>query len=270
MWFLVKQHLQHLWRTRLVHFTLLFSVFVQWAILAAARNVHLEFMGQTYYKATFGPRELLFLSLFLQLFTGSFLAMSFGLWTAPYLHVGDRASLTHVLPIPRWKYPLSYSTVMLFLLLLMSALILFVHWTLLGTAPFKIEGFWGLFARGIFFEAIAFEVLMLGFSVGSLFLGPLSAMFVGISLILGLQVAAFFVRPTMLPFVLGDSLGPVTAKLYALLPPFGETTFDLWLLFKGEAIDPSRVPIWLAWFFVFFGLFVVRLKFPRLSRPGAS
>jgi hypothetical protein len=116
MWILLLQNYRHILRTRLLAFLLAFSVLIQFMGLRLLNNVSFDFDGHMVLGSLIDKRDVIFVSLFLQLFTGTFLSAVYGIWMVPYLHRGPRSPLTFTLPVPKWMYPVSYALTMLTLL----------------------------------------------------------------------------------------------------------------------------------------------------------
>jgi hypothetical protein len=271
MWILLLQNYRHILRTRLLAFLLAFSVLIQFMGLRLLNNVSFDFDGHMVLGSLIDKRDVIFVSLFLQLFTGTFLSAVYGIWMVPYLHRGPRSPLTFTLPVPKWMYPVSYALTMLTLLgLLYSimfasyALVFGPHILLDASFPWKFVGG----CLGI--ETLAFEVLTFAFAVCSLTLGEVGTFFVGVSAIVALQVAALLFRVNSHYLKLQTEAVSLGTRIYESLPPVGELVFDLYAQFKGEPDAMRNIVLWAVWLVIFAIIFRVKLSFPSKVKTSES
>ena len=263
MFALLLQNTKHILRTRLLFFLMGFAIVIQFFGLRLINNVTLNFDGHIMMGSLIDKRDVIFVSLFLQLFTGSFLAAVYGIWMVPYLHKGQRSPLTFTLPISKWFYPLSYALSMLALLVLLY-LIMFASYALvLGPQILFNAGFpWQFVFSCLAIETIAFEALMFAFAFMSLSLGEVGTFFVGITAIVALQVSALLFRVNAHYLRLENEAVSTGTRVYQSLPPVGELVFDLYKEFKGEGLEIRNIVLWAIWAVVFAILFRVKLSFP--------
>jgi hypothetical protein len=263
---LLSQNFRHIFRTRVLFFLLGFSVMIQFFGLRLLNNVTVNIDGHIVMGSLIDKRDVIFVSLFLQLFTGSFLAAVYGIWLVPYLHRGARGPLTFTLPVPRWMFPLAYGLTLLGLLGLLYAIMFASYALVFGVSVFTEASFPWKFVWGCLgIETLSFEVLTFAFASCSLVLGEVGTFFVGAASIVGLQVAALLFRVNSHYFRFQSEAVSLGTRIYENLPPVGELVFDLYSQFKGESYETRNVFLWLAWLAIFAMLFLV-----KLSRPSGT
>ncbi len=272
MFTLLLQTFRHIFRTRLVFLLVGLSFLVHWFGLHILTNLKVQLPGQMSLGPLLKEPDYLFMSLFLQLFTGTFLAAVFGIWTVPYLHQGQRAQLTFTLPIAKWKFPLGYALTMLALLFILHAVMLGTFaWTfgMKGLTESRVP--WSSVGLCLLVQTIAFEVIMFAFALGSLIFGQVTTFFIGVASILWLQISGIIFRVSFLPWQhIANPDAPQSPSLYYLiysrLPPVGELAFDLWKQFKKPSWEEPHLGLWIAWLVILGGLFYFRMTRPPRSR----
>jgi len=269
MWVLLVQTFRHIFRTRLVFLLIALTFLVHWFGLHILSSMKVQLPGQMSLGPLLKQSDYLFISLFLQLFTGTFLAAVFGIWTVPYLHQGQRAQLTFTLPLAKWKYPLGYALTMLAMLLLLHAVMLATFgWTFGWKDLTGSRVSWGTVGLCLVVQTIAFEVVMFAFALGSLLFGQVTTFFMGVASILCLQVSGIVFRISFLPWQHTEGSGPPSLYywIYSKLPPVGELAFDLWSQFKKPSGGDPNLGLWVVWLLILGGLFYYRMTRPPKSR----
>lgn len=266
---LVFQNLLHIFRSRLLFLFLLFSAFLHFSGLKIMHKLTMTIEGVI---QVIGPREGIFLSLYFQLFAGIFLAAVYGIWMIPYLHTGQRASLTFTLPVSRWKFAVSYALTFLVLILTEQVIMFGSFAFVFGTEPFFAEKFpWVALLSCILLEILAFEASVFAFALSSLLFGQIPTFFLG--------MMSFFVLQTLGSLIrvgfdrIAETTGGTWAFLvgvYRYLPPLGEIIFDLREGFNKAFQTHFHFYLWVAWCLIFMGLFLLKLNFPSHSRSSEA
>jgi len=271
MWPLLKQDFRHVVRTRLLFFILALTVIVQFSGLNIMKRVKIWAPGQLSFGAVLDESTILFFSLFLQLFSGSFLAAVYGIWSAPYLHKGSRAPLTFTMPIARWKFSLAYGLTMLLLTVVLHAVTMITYLWVFGWASLQSAAFpWHIVAMSLAMETLALLVVMYAFAFGTLMFGQIPTFLMGVASVMTLQLFSILFRLNLLPYQDSTDSGYWLYKIYGLLPPVGELSFALWSQFKKPSWEHTNIGLWLVWLAIFFGLLTYKLRYPPNVRSAES
>ena len=259
--------LRHAVRTRLIYLVFVFSVLTQ---VGGLKIVHQVLAHSAGLLPVLKTHHTVFIMLFLQLFGGVLLCVVYGVWVVPYLHSGTRAQLTFVLPVKKSVFAFSSIFGLLALLLIQYISLLLVFGWVLGFSELSAGTFpWEYFLKGCFMEALCFLCLMLLFSILSLNLGPITALFFGVMLLSSLQFASVLKT-------LGVELqkrGVQTAyfawvRFYDLLVPVGELVFDLKDLTSKNYSYWTTMAHWAVWLVIF--VCGYSLSISRIRRFKAS
>lgn len=271
---LLKSTVLHIFRSRLLMFVLAFSIFVQVVGLKFLGSMTISFQGET---ALIGARQAFFAALFFQLFVGFFISAVYGIWMVPYAHQGSRSTLTYVLPVSKWYFPVVYSAAFVLLLALqymvMFAGLGFVYgWAIYTSEKLALDAI----ALCLLIQAIAFITCMIGFAVASLSFGQIATFFLGTAFLFVTQLIGTVSRFAQQYSALGQMPGvpdvsstwTTIRQIYGFLPPLGELVFDMREAFKGEFTAFGHWYLWGVWFVIFALLFRWKLRYPSSSRSG--
>jgi len=264
LWALLKQNTRHIIRTRLLMLLFVFSFLVPFLSLWMVQKVTFQFQGIV---STVDATNAIWIALFVELFSGAFLAAAYGIWMVPYLHQGNRGQLTHVLPISKWYFPAAYVLSMLGLLLLQHLILLVAFGATYGFGALLDGAFpWGQLLPCLVLETLAFLTFMLGLALSSMSIGQVPTFFLGGLVVFLLQIAAGVFRLDLERFA--QETPPtisVARRLYRLLPPVGELVFDLRNQFKAQTWSNPHWVLWIAWLVLFIVVFRVKIR-----RPGRA
>jgi hypothetical protein len=267
MWYLLQQSLTHIIRTRLLFLVLVFSFFIQFLGIEILHSATLYFQGVM---SRVGYKEAIFLALFFELFTGTFLAAIFGIWMIPYAHQGPRSALTFTLPVSKWQFAVSYSLSMLVLLLLQHAVMLSSYGMVFGFKTFLLEAFpWRGFLSCLLLETLAFEVFAFAFAVSSMTFGQIPTFFLATVAFVVLQITGAVLKVDLSHFFSGPlpSLERIRF-IYEAFPPLGELVFDLRHGFVEPEILMQHGLRWAVWFLIFVLIFRWKLRYPARYRSS--
>lgn len=244
----------HVLRARILYLILALGVALQWGGLKIASAVNVQVNTKL---VQMEASYFTFFSLISQLFVGSFVAIVFGLWFLPYLHQGARAQLTYVMPVRKWMYPVVYAIVLVPLIALLSGITGFALHSVSGSLGTTASAFLWCLAL----QMLAFEVVMLGFGLGAVVMGPISSFFLGAILLAALQGACLLRRINILTTDSPSAFWRSAARLYALLPPLGEIPFQLWEQMTVSSPISGAWLSWVLWILLLGTLLVLQLRF---------
>lgn len=242
---LLRVQLLHVYRNRLIVFGILAGLLLELGGLSLLRNLTLSFQNVV---APIGWQQSLFVAVFLQLFSGFFVAAAAGIWLLPYPHQGLRAVLTYCTPIS----PVSIAGAQFLLVLLLMAvqfvlgLATFAFYN--GFEPFRAADFPWVGTLSCFALAcVAGATLAFWLAAISLRLGALAAFFFSAFAMTFLQVYGTLLRIGSSQYF--EQFAETVSKwktYYRWLPPFGDLIFDIRdTVFRAEAVTHS-IP-WLPW-----------------------
>lgn len=267
---LLRVQLLHVYRNRLIVFGILAGLLLELGGLALLRNITLSFQNVV---APIGWQQSLFLAVFLQLFSGFFVAAAAGIWLLPYPHQGLRAVLTYCTPIS--PFSIAGAQFLLVLLLMAAQFVLglgiFAFYN--GIDPFRAVEFpWTGIGSCFLLACVAGATLAFWLAAISLRLGALAAFFVSAFAMVLLQVYGTLLR-------IGSSshfeqFAETVAKwkrYYRVLPPFGDLIFDIRdTVFKAETATNSIAwPGWAVWLLLGIAAFTLSQK-AQLNRRSVA
>ncbi|MFM8270673.1 MAG: hypothetical protein ACKN9V_10840, partial [Pseudomonadota bacterium] len=251
---LFRESLRYIVRSKLLLLLLVFSFLLHYVGLSFVKQATFSIQGLV---STVGPREGLFVSIYLSLFMGVFLSAIYGVWMVPYLHQGERSLLTFVLPVSKWIYPCVYCLSFLILILLEFGILLGAFYWVFGKEAILHPKFsWTALATCLFVELLAFEFLLFFFGILSMVVGQVMTLFFAAGSFIALQVAG-----TIFRFGMGESW--TLYKIYQYLPPLGELIFNLKQTFSQGIFPVYHVLLWFVWFVFGFVLFRISLRYSR-------
>ncbi len=264
---LLLNNLRHITRTKLLVVLISFSFLIQLGGVKLLQSMTVQFNSVV---APLSGENVLFTSLFFQLFTGAFLAAAYGIWMVPYAHQGSRGQLTYTLPSARWKFAVGYALSMPLLLLLQHVVMIVSLAMSFGLSTLFAD--WGTmkaFLACLALQSIAFETCMFAFALSSMFFGQIPTFFLGAFVIFVLQVAGALFRGIE-HFTTQRMEGYERAQsIYKSLPPVGELVFDLNQLFHEPKWN-NHYALWAGWLLGFVALFLFKLGRPPQQRVGES
>jgi hypothetical protein len=206
----------------------------------------------------------MFVSMFISVFMGTFLAVIYGIWMLPYFHQGERSLLTFVLPVSKWVYPLVYGLSFLLLLLIEFVILVgsfgFVFgWEALANPRFSWPALMACGALGI----VAIETFLFLFGTLSLFLGHIMTLFVAAGAFILLQIAGTLFHSGLDQYAteVGGNLLSFY-QIYQWLPPLGELIFSLKETFSSGIFPALSVVTWSIWLIVSVLLFRLAIRRP--------
>jgi hypothetical protein len=249
-------------------FMLAFAIFVQVVGLRFMGSMTLSIQGEV---SVIRGRQALFAALFFQLFIGFFMSAVYGIWMVPYSHQGNRSSLTYVLPVSKWCFPVVYPISFLLLLVLQYAVMFLSLGFIFGWDVYGSQRIaWNIVGMCLFGEALGFITCMMGFAVASLSFGQIATFFLGTAFLFVTQMVGILGRfMDKLPIAGGGlSAWKNVQKVYGALPPLGELVFDLRETFGGRFVAYDHWWKWGIWFLVFALLFRWKLRYPATARSG--
>lgn len=267
--FLLKESARYVLRSSLFLWLLIFSFLLHYFGLELVRHMTVHVQGIV---SVIGPRQAVFVSLFLSLFMGVFLAAVYGIWMVPYLHEGPRAQLTFVLPVSKWVFPLVYALTLLGLILIEFGILFGSLGMVYGKEFFsEVKVSWPAVATCLVIEFVAFEFLLFAFSFFSLTLGQITTFFIGAACFIVLPISAVIFRSGIQDY-LGGTGGKIGAyqRVYERLPPIGELIFKLNDAFSKGEMPWHHLVLWILWIAVFICLFRWRLRFPVQAKSTES
>ncbi len=247
---ILKFHLLHLSRSKLLPLWILFSILTQYVVAKVVSSASIHIQGA---EAILGVRETVAVLLYAQFFIGGLLALVFGVWVVPYFHEDSRAPLTFALPVSKWVFPLVYGLTFLGMLLLQAALGLGVLFFQGGSQFLASSEFpWQLFLSGQFTTAVALLVMVFLLSCFSFYVGKAATIILTSGLLFVLQLSGVV-------FKNGVGLDSLWRKVYLILPPFGEVLIDLGGKPFWEGVPLYHSGIWCVWLCLLVSLFRFRL-----------
>ena len=258
-------NLKHILRSKLLYLFFIFSTLLHFMGLKLLHTLTLSIQGVF---QTIGPREGIFFSLYFELFIGVFLATVYGIWLVPYLHTGQRVTLSYSLPVPKWKYPVAYFSSFL-VLILIEQFILFTSFGLVfGFEAYGDPKFpWSGLVSCTLLEILAFETAMFGFAFTSIQFGQITAFILGGATFSVLQTVGSLLRLGLERFSASlEATLVLVQQFYRVFPPIGEIIFDLKQGFTKSFETFEHFYIWVAWLAVFTALFAVKLHYPSNKR----
>jgi hypothetical protein len=249
---LLKESVRYVLRARLPVLLLVFSFLLHYAGLSIVRNTTFSAQGII---SSIGPREGMFVSIYLSLFMGVFLSAIYGIWMVPFFHQGERSLLTFVIPVSKWLYPVAYAVTFLGLVLL-EFCILFgsFAWVFGKQALFHPWFSWKAVMTCLLIEAAALETTVFFFGFLSLVVGQIMTLFLMAGAFIVLQVAGTLFR---------FGLDHFSYELYEWLPPVGELIFNLKQTFSQGVFPGHHLVLWLLWLCVSICLFRVAIRRPQ-------
>jgi len=250
-WILLKESLRYIVKSRLLFLLLIFSFLLHYVGLSLVRQATFSFQGIV---STVGPREGMFVSIYLSLFMGLFLSAIYGVWMVPYFHQGERSLLTFVLPVSKWLYPFVYALSFLILILLEYGILLgSFTWVFGKEAVFSPRFSWGALGTCLLIETLAFEFLLFFFGTLSMSVGQMMTLFIATGTFIVLQVAGTLFRFGFESY----------SEIYRLLPPLGELIFNIKQTFSQGIFPSGHLALWFVWFVLGIFLFRFSLRHPR-------
>lgn len=259
---LLRETIRYVIRARLPLLLLVFSVLLHYTGLSIVRQTTVATQG---FISTVGPREGMFVSIYLSLFMGVFLAAIYGIWMLPFFHQGERSLLTFVIPVSKWFYPICYALTFLGLIML-EFCILFgsFAWVFGKQALFQSWFSWRAVFTCLFIQVLAVETLVFFFGFLSIALGHIMTLFLMAGSFIVLQVAGTLFRFGLDHFAeeMGGNL-LMSYKIYQWLPPLGELIFNLKQTFSQGGVPTQHLFLWGFWLVVSLGLFRLVIRRPH-------
>lgn len=256
--------LRHAIRSRLLFVLFIFSGAIDYVFLKVLRATTLQIQGEV---SGLSSLDLVFSALLVQLFSGSLLAVVYGLWMIPYAHRGSRSGLTYVLPISRFSMVLSYSTTVLILLAVQMVIAVIclggiVGWGFVFSSAFPYQKL----VLSFLFQAVCFQFLSAMMAVGSLSFGQVVTFVLGSMIFVLLQITGGLLRIEMVQLMGAAMDGFETARrIYQWLPPIGEFLYQLKELFWSGSFGVQQWVTWGLWWVAAHALLTLRLGFPSLN-----
>ncbi|MBI1861031.1 MAG: hypothetical protein HYR96_08950 [Deltaproteobacteria bacterium] len=260
--------IKHVVRTRLVYLVFAFSVLSQ---IGGLKLTHEGLSASAGLLPTLKSQQSVFIALFLELFGGVMLCVVYGVWVVPYLHSGSRAQLTLVLPVRRAAFACSGAIGLLALLLVQFATMIVVYGYVLGFGGLAPAVFpWQYFFIGAALESLCFLSLTFLFSALSVSTGPITAFFLGVTVLSGLQFGGVLKAVGKFLASKGMQTGSFLdwVKIYDLLLPVGELVFQLKVIGTSEINLGVALAKWVVWIVVLAVTYVVTIS--RIRRFKAS
>ena len=261
-WILLRETLRYIVRSRLLFLLLVFSFLLHYVGLSFMKQATVSIQG---FVSSIGPREGMFVSVYLSLFMGLFLSAIYGIWMVPYLHQGERSLLTFVLPVSKWLYPAVYFLSFLILILLEFGILLGSFTWIFGKEALLTPRFsWGALGTCLLIETLAFEFLLFFFSILSMSVGHVMTLFFAAGGFIFLQVIGTLFRFGFDQFAQeagGNWL--IALRIYSYLPPLGELIFNLKQTFSQGGFPTGHLILWSVWFLLGFLFFRFLLRVPR-------
>lgn len=258
-----------LFRARLLYLALGFSILLHVGGLKALKNLTFNYQGVV---GGVGPREGMFISLFLTLFMGVFLSAVYGIWMVPQAHRGPRSLLTFVLPVNKLLYPAVYVLVFLVPVLIEFGIFAGSFTYFFGADAWHANWFSvPAILTCLLVEAVAFLTLVLLFSVLSMSIGQISTLFVGVFGFFILQAVGAALRFGLEEYAQQAGGGwQFVSLIYGAFPPLGELIFSLKQSFSQGVFPTGHLIRWVVWLGVLAGLFRWKLRYPLVGRSTES
>ncbi len=267
------QNLVHLLRSRLLICIILFSMVVQYYAVKLAKSAALYMSLSVQGSGTvIQESESYFVAVVASYFAGTFLAVVYGAWIAPYLHRGPRSALTHMLPISRWAFPAAHALTFLVLLVVQFITLIWalganVGWETVFSAAFPWKGVLICFAL----QGISFYVILFGAAASSMVLGSLPTFFLTnmVCTALVFARAAVDFSESDLASRLGNATPMSNLKrLLEMLPPMGDLLKDMRVAFVKQSFPTEHLALWAIWLALFVICFRWRLSYPHKVRSS--
>lgn len=261
-WTLFKESIRFIVRSRLLFLLIIFSCFLHYVGLSVTKHATVSVQG---FISNLGPRQGMFVSMFLSLFMGTFLSAIYGIWMIPYFHQGERSLLTFVLPISKWLYPLVYGLSFLLLMLIEFVILVgsfgFVFgWDALTDPRFS----WIALLTCGAVCLLAVETFLFLFGTLSLVLGHIMTLFVAAGAFISLQIAGSLFHSGLDQYA-NDVGGNLLSfyKIYKFLPPLGELIFSLKQTFSEGTVPTVHLMMWGVWLVLGVVFFRAAIRRPR-------
>ena len=264
-WILLKESARYIARSRLLFLLMIFSLFLHYVGLSVVQQMTVSVQGLM---SSLGPREGMFVSLFLSLFVGVFLSVIYGIWMVPYFHQGDRSQLTYVLPVSKWSFVCVYAVTLLFLILIEFGFMFCSLAMVFGSEALLHPKFsWNALFSCLVIEVLAVEFLLFFFATLSLGLGQISTLFVGGLAFIFLQVCGTAFRFGFDQYA-RESGGKlfVFYELYRVAPPLGDLIFNLKQTFSTGDFPSFHAVLWVVWFGISVLFFRRAIRYPRRNQ----
>jgi len=262
VWNVFKENMRYIFRSRLLVLMLIFSILLHYVGLSVVKNTFFSEQGLI---SVVGPRQGMFVSVYLSLFMGVFLAIIYGVWMVPYLHQGQRSLLTFVIPVSKWSYPLVYFLCFFSLILLEYGILVGSFAWIFGKASLMQPRFsWQALFYCLTVIFLACEFLLFCSAILSLVIGQMATIFVMAGGFISLQVIGTLYRFGLDQYA-QDQGGNALAfyRFYRGLPPLGELIFNLKQTYSQGGFPQAHFWGWLVWVTVFFFLFRWVIRYPR-------
>lgn len=257
---LLLHFFKHIWHSKILFSILFISILIHYSALSLLRSSSVTVQGVV---STIGARQGFFISIFLDLFCGFFLAAAFGIWLMTYFYEKNRGSLYFVLPISKWVNVASHAILFIFLVLFQKIVSLILYLMIFkGEAVTFLGSNMSVFLVSHLFELLVFLTISFILALGSLVLGPIVTFFAAGIYFFVSQIFGIFFK-----FNWSGLLNMETPRVdgiksvYDILPPVGDIIFDLRVLMGGEST--SSWWLWLIWLSIFVSCFYFKIK----SRP---
>ena len=262
--------LLHVYRNRLIVFGVLAGLLLELGGLSLLRNITVSFQNVV---SPIGWQQALFVAVFLQLFSGFFVAAAAGIWLLPYPHQGLRAVLTYVLPIPPIAIAGAQLALVVLLMSVQFVLGMAVFAALNGVETFRAAEFPWMGTLSCFALAcVAGATLAFWLAAIAMRLGAVAAFFVAAFAMSFLQVYATVLRIGSSSYFaqFAETIAE-WKRYYQWLPPFGDLIFDIRdTLFKTDAGGESIAWLsWALWLAVGIAAFTLSQK-AQLNRRSAA
>lgn len=262
LWILFKESMRYIFRSRLLVLLLIFSFLLHYVGLSIVKNTFFSEQGLI---SVVGPRQGMFVSIYLSLFMGVFIAIIYGVWMVPYLHQGDRSLLTFVLPVSKWSYPIVYFLSFLVLILLECGILVGSFGWIFGKSALALPKFsWPAIASCLLLIVLVGEFLLFCSAILSLVVGQLTTIFLMSGAFISLQVLGTLFRFGLDQYAQEQGGKLLTAyQIYRFFPPLGELIFTLKQTYSQGDFPRNQVALWILWVTVGFLLFRWTIRYPR-------
>lgn len=261
-WILFKESMRFVVRSRLLFLIILFSCFLHYVSLSLTQHATVSVQG---FISNIGPRQGMFVSVFISLFMGMFLSAIYGIWMLPYLHQGERSLLTFVLPVSKWLYPLVYGLSFLLLMLIEFGILVGSFGIVFGREALADPRFsWHALIICGLICLLATQVFLFLFGFLSLVLGHMMTLFVSAGAFITLQIASSLFHSGLDHYAEETGGGLLMIyQVYQVLPPLGELIFSLKESFSKGVFPGHHLLMWSIWLLISVGLFRLAIRKPR-------
>ena len=257
---------RHVLRSKMLVMLVVFSALVQymglWLLHSATLSLSVKMEGMV--KVMEAPSAI-GMGIMIQLFLGMFIAIFYGAWMLPYLHKGDRAGLTFVLPVSRWVYPAVYALVLLGLIALQYTAIFASVGSHFGFGYFTAEGVsWSGVLLSFLIQFLAFATVMFIVGISSLSIGPIATIFASSGVIVVLMVGKAIL-------LMSDAEGggsSVFNGILNVLPPIGDLVGDVIAAMDTQTVNWQRLALWVGWLALVVVGLRIRIRMPVLKRSA--